>query len=46
MVIVTRINRLARGTFVLFVTVKRIADANAEFYSAEPWAGYRHNIAG
>jgi DNA invertase Pin-like site-specific DNA recombinase len=38
-VIVTRIDRLARSTFDLFGIVKRIADAKAQFRSlAEPWA--------
>ena len=38
-VTVTRIDRLARGTFDLFAIVKRIADAKAQFRSlAEPWA--------
>src|SRR4051795_4308823 len=38
-VMVTRINRLARSTFDLFGIVKRIADAKAQFRSlAEPWA--------
>src|ERR687886_2178104 len=38
-VVVTRIDRLARSTFDLFGIVKRIVDANAEFRSlAEPWA--------
>jgi DNA invertase Pin-like site-specific DNA recombinase len=37
-VTVTRIDRLARGTFDLFGIVKRIVDAKAEFRSlAEPW---------
>jgi DNA invertase Pin-like site-specific DNA recombinase len=35
----TRIDRLARSTFDLFVIVKRIVDAKAQFRSlAEPWA--------
>ncbi len=39
MVTVTRIDRLARGTFDLFEIVKRIVDARAHFRSlAEPWA--------
>ena len=39
MVIVTRIDRLARSTFDLFGIVKRIVDAKAQFRSlAEPWA--------
>jgi DNA invertase Pin-like site-specific DNA recombinase len=38
-VIVTRIDRLARSTFDLFAIVKQIKDAKAEFRSlAEPWA--------
>ena len=38
-VIVTRIDRLARSTVDLFAIVKRIADAKAQFRSlAEPWA--------
>jgi len=38
-VLVTRIDRLARSTFDLFGIVKRIADAGAAFRSlAEPWA--------
>ena len=38
-VIVTRIDRLARSTFDLFAIVKRIVDAKAQFRSlAEPWA--------
>jgi resolvase-like protein len=38
-VTVTRIDRLARSTFDLFVIVKRIVDAKAQFRSlAEPWA--------
>src|SRR5271155_276609 len=38
-VIVTRIDRLARSTFDLFAIVKRIVDAGAQFRSlAEPWA--------
>lgn len=38
-VMVTRIDRLARSTFDLFAIVKRIADAGALFRSlAEPWA--------
>ena len=37
-VTVTRIDRLARGTFDLFGIVKRIVDAKAQFRSlAEPW---------
>jgi DNA invertase Pin-like site-specific DNA recombinase len=37
--IVTRIDRLARSTFDLFGIVKRIVDAGAQFRSlAEPWA--------
>lgn len=39
MVMVTRIDRLARSTFDLFAIVKQIADAGAAFRSlAEPWA--------
>src|ERR1700745_2977169 len=38
-VMVTRIDRLARSTFDLFGIVKRIVDAKAHFRSlAEPWA--------
>ena len=38
-VMVTRIDRLARSTFDLFAIVKQIADAGALFRSlAEPWA--------
>jgi len=38
-VTVTRIDRLARGTFDLFGIVKRIVDAKAQFRAlAEPWA--------
>src|SRR6516165_3833104 len=38
-VVVTRIDRLARSTFDLFGIVKRIVDAKAQFQSlAEPWA--------
>jgi DNA invertase Pin-like site-specific DNA recombinase len=38
-VVVTRIDRLARSTFDLFAIVKQIADAGAQFRSlAEPWA--------
>jgi DNA invertase Pin-like site-specific DNA recombinase len=38
-VVVTRIDRLARSTFDLFAIVKRIAEAAAQFCSlAEPWA--------
>ena len=38
-VILTRIDRLARSTFDLFAIVKRIVDAGAQFRSlAEPWA--------
>src|SRR3569832_1564011 len=38
-VIVTRIDRLARSTFDLFAIVKRIVDTKAQFRSlAEPWA--------
>jgi DNA invertase Pin-like site-specific DNA recombinase len=38
-VMVTRIDRLARSTFDLSAIVKRIADAKAQFRSlAEPWA--------
>jgi DNA invertase Pin-like site-specific DNA recombinase len=36
---VTRIDRLARSTFDLFGTIKRIVDAKGQFRSlAEPWA--------
>src|SRR5215210_5786524 len=39
-VMVTRIDRLARSTFDLFAIVKRIVDAGGQFRSlAEPWAG-------
>ena len=38
-VVVTRLDRLARSTFELFSIVKQIADAGASFRSlAEPWA--------
>ena len=38
-VMVTRIDRLARSTFDLFAIVKRITDAGGQFRSlAEPWA--------
>src|SRR5690348_4369054 len=38
-VLVTRIDRLARSTFDLFAIVKRIVDAGGQFRSlAEPWA--------
>jgi DNA invertase Pin-like site-specific DNA recombinase len=38
-VIVTRIDRLARSTFNLFAIIKRIVDAGGQFRSlAEPWA--------
>src|SRR6202048_2530701 len=38
-VTVTRIDRLARGTFDLFAILKQIVDAKAQFRSlAEPWA--------
>ena len=38
-VMLTRIDRLARSTFDLFAIVKRIVDAKAQFRSlAEPWA--------
>lgn len=38
-VMVTRIDRLARSTFDLFAIVKRIVDAGGQFRSlAEPWA--------
>src|SRR5271156_6119237 len=38
-VVVTRIDRLARSTFDLFAIVKQIADAGARFRAfAEPWA--------
>jgi DNA invertase Pin-like site-specific DNA recombinase len=37
--VVTRIDRLARSTFDLFAIVKRIVDAGGQFKSlAEPWA--------
>ena len=39
MVVVTRIDRLARSTFDLFAIVKSIVDRRAQFRSiAEPWA--------
>lgn len=39
MLLVTRIDRLARSTFDLFAIVRRIVDAGAQFRSlAEPWA--------
>ncbi len=39
MVVVTRIDRLARSTFDLFAIVKSIVDCKAQFRSlAEPWA--------
>ena len=39
MVVVTRIDRLARSTFDLFAIVKSIVDRKAQFRSlAEPWA--------
>ena len=39
MVVVTRIDRLARSTFDLFAIVKSIIDRRAQFRSiAEPWA--------
>jgi DNA invertase Pin-like site-specific DNA recombinase len=39
MVVVTRIDRLARSTFDLFAIVRQIADVGARFRSlAEPWA--------
>ena len=39
MVMVTRIDRLARSTFDLFAIVKQIVDAGGQFRSlAEPWA--------
>src|SRR3954452_3907696 len=39
MVIVTRIDQLARSTFDLFTFAKRIVDAGGQFRSlAEPWA--------
>src|SRR5712675_2288896 len=39
MVMLTRIDRLARSTFDLFAIVKQIVDAKAQFRSlAEPWA--------
>jgi DNA invertase Pin-like site-specific DNA recombinase len=38
-VVVTRIDRLARSTFDLFAIVKSIVDSKAQFRSlAEPWA--------
>jgi DNA invertase Pin-like site-specific DNA recombinase len=38
-VVVTRIDRLARSTFDLFAIVKQIAEAGGRFRSlAEPWA--------
>src|SRR3954471_5279748 len=38
-VMVTRIDRLARSTFDLFAIVKRVVDSKAQFRSlAEPWA--------
>lgn len=38
-VVVTRIDRLARSTFELFSIIKRIVDAGGQFASlAEPWA--------
>ena len=38
-VVVTRIDRLARSTFDLFAIVKSIVDRRAQFHSiAEPWA--------
>jgi DNA invertase Pin-like site-specific DNA recombinase len=41
-VMVTRIDRLARSTFDLFGIVKRVVDAKAQFRSlAEPWADTR-----
>src|ERR671928_1762840 len=41
-VLVTRIDRLARSTFDLFGIVKRIVDAGGQFRSlAEPWADTR-----
>jgi DNA invertase Pin-like site-specific DNA recombinase len=39
LVVVTRIDRLARSTFDLFAIVKQIVDAGGQFRSlAEPWA--------
>ena len=39
LVMVTRIDRLARSTFDLFAIVKQIVDAGGQFRSlAEPWA--------
>jgi DNA invertase Pin-like site-specific DNA recombinase len=39
-VMVTRIDRLARSTFDLFAIVKQIVGAKAQFRSlAEPWVG-------
>jgi hypothetical protein len=38
-VVVTRIDRLARSTFDLFAIVRQIVEAGAQFRSlAEPWA--------
>lgn len=37
-VVVTRLDRLARSTFDLFSIIKKITDKKAQFYSlAEPW---------
>lgn len=37
--VVTRIDRLARSTFELFAIIKRVVDAGGQFLSiAEPWA--------
>ena len=46
MVVVARIDRLARSTFDLFAIVKAIVDRKAQFRSlAEPWADTRHRPA-
>ena len=45
-VVVTRIDRLARSTFDLFAIVKSIVDRKAQFRSlAEPWADKRNRGA-
>ena len=45
-VVVTRIDRLARSTFDLFAIIKSIVDKKAQFRSlAEPWADTRKFIA-
>ena len=45
-VVVARIDRLARSTFDLFAIVKAIVDRKAQFRSlAEPWADTRHRPA-